>query len=251
VTLLPATRLALGPVLLWQGAGVRRKIRRMPEPDGPRTGVLGAGPLCRLLILGDSSAAGVGVAHQDAALSGQLLSALAEAWRVDWRLLAQTGWTTADAQAALETVAGQRFDVAVICLGVNDATTEVPVPAWLASYAALLDRLHRAHDVRRAYACGLPPMGIFPALPQPLRWYMGQVAGHRDRALARAIAARTAPPWSHHLPMDLDIGPEDIAADGFHPGPRVYRAIGQGVAARLLAGGPPPDAARDRRETLP
>ena len=45
-----AIRLLLGPVLLWQGARVRRDILRLPEPEGPRQG--GQGGL-RILILGD------------------------------------------------------------------------------------------------------------------------------------------------------------------------------------------------------
>jgi hypothetical protein len=31
---------------------------------------------------------------------------------------------------------------------------------------------------------GLPPMHRFPALPQPLRWYIGSRARDFDRALA-------------------------------------------------------------------
>ena len=214
-----AVRLALGPVLLMQGAGVRRRILRMPEAEGPRTGVLGEGPEMSLLILGDSSAAGVGAATQDTALAGQLVGRLAQTRRVRWQVLAQTGWTTQDGLEAMSDLAG-RFDAAVLALGVNDVTTETGLTAWLALYRRLLDRLAQDHGVERILLTGLPPMGRFPALPQPLRWYLGLQAGAHDRALAD-LAATT--PGATHLRLDLPgFGPEASAEDGFHPGPPIY-----------------------------
>jgi hypothetical protein len=65
-------KLLLAPLLIWQGLHVRKHALVLPEPAGPRSGTLGSGAPLRLLILGDSSAAGVGVAHQSEALSGQL-----------------------------------------------------------------------------------------------------------------------------------------------------------------------------------
>lgn len=260
---LPIIRILLGPVLLFQGARVRRNIIRMAEPNGPRAGTTGAGPACRVLILGDSSAAGVGADNQAEALSGHLLAGLAPHWHVTWQLFAKTGWTTGEALAALASPDGlgdASFDIAVICLGVNDATTEVAVPKWLETYDRLLARLHRQHGVTRAYLCGLPPMQHFPALPQPLRWYMGQVSQARDRALGQAIAkgtlgAELAPAGQGqsviHVPLATGLSPEDIASDGFHPGPRVYQAIGSGLAARLLQDGPPmPETGPDTTRSI-
>src|SRR5689334_20066239 len=68
--------IALVPLLALQGRRVRRVTPRLPEPPGPRAGLAGDGPPLRLLILGDSSAAGVGAPSQDEALSGRLVSEL-------------------------------------------------------------------------------------------------------------------------------------------------------------------------------
>ncbi len=72
-----AATIALGPLLLLQGRHVRRVTPVLPEPPGPRQGRSGAGPALRLLILGDSAAAGVGASTQGEALSGQLVQTLA------------------------------------------------------------------------------------------------------------------------------------------------------------------------------
>ena len=34
-----------------------------------------------------------------------------------------------------------RFEIAVVCLGVNEITTETGVPVWIETYGALLDLL--------------------------------------------------------------------------------------------------------------
>jgi hypothetical protein len=80
--------LALGPVLLAQGKRLRRTAPTLPEPAGEREGIIGDGPTLRLLILGDSAAAGVGADTQEAALAGQLAVALAPTFRLHWKLLA-------------------------------------------------------------------------------------------------------------------------------------------------------------------
>ena len=62
-------KLLLSPVLVAQAVVTRGRMPRLPEAAGPRQGEVGSGPLLRLLIVGDSSAAGVGVAQQRDALS--------------------------------------------------------------------------------------------------------------------------------------------------------------------------------------
>ena len=74
--------IALGPVLLWQGQYVRRRTPRLPEASGARVGVTGTGKDLRLLVLGDSSAAGVGVETQSDALLGKTIAGLGGRYRV-------------------------------------------------------------------------------------------------------------------------------------------------------------------------
>ena len=57
-------KVLLGPVLLAQGIYTRRMTPRLPEAEGERQGEAGSGDVLRLLIVGDSAAAGVGAATQ-------------------------------------------------------------------------------------------------------------------------------------------------------------------------------------------
>lgn len=224
-------RVLLGPLLLWQGRRVRRDVLRLPEAAGQRTGTGGSGPPLRVLIVGDSSAAGVGARHQDRALAGQLAQHLGKARSITWRLIAQTGWTTAEALAALPVRDGCRFDLAILCLGVNDVTTEVGIADHRTSYGQLIERLKRDYGVRTVIASGLPPIGRFPALPQPLRWYLGLQGQALDLALGDLASARDD---LFHMPLRLNLDVDAMAEDGFHPGPEIYAAWAEQLAEFIM-----------------
>lgn len=212
-------RVPLLPVLLAQAAFVRRSALILPEPPGARSGSTGKGPPLRLLIAGDSSAAGVGAQSQGDALSGQLVGALAAHYRVTWRLEAATGATTRTTLTDLTRLEPESFDIAVLALGVNDVTRITTRRQWIARQNALHRLLHDRFGVERIYASGLPPMDMFPLLPQPLRWVLAAQADRLDAGLA-GLAARDGRVC--HIPFHFPYQTGFFAADGFHPNPVAY-----------------------------
>jgi len=237
--------LTLGPWLLLQGRRVRRVTTVLPEPPGPRAGRVeppselsapsspsalkhpgheSKGPrvLVRVLITGDSAAAGVGAPHQQQALAGQLPPRLAQAFAcpIEWSLVARTGLTVESLCGLLAQQDLGAYDVVLVSIGVNEVTAGTNVSTW----QSRLDGLHRLLTGRLGARCvlysGIPPMHRFPALPQPLRWFLGRRARRLDRALAQWVTQAPGAYWVQ-LP---DLPNEAIAADGFHPGVRAYRA---------------------------
>lgn len=212
--------LLLGPLLLYQGRRVRKNIPLLPEPPGERTGVAGTGPPLRLLVTGDSAAAGVGAAHQQDALLGQLVAQLCPDFRVEFTLLAKTGATTRSTLRALAKMHRQSFDAVVTSLGVNDVTAGVGLGQWREQQAALRAYLRGGLGAQQIIVTGLPPVHGFPALPQPLRWYLGRRATQFDEALRQDAAAE---PDVHFVSLRFSRDVSLMAADGFHPGPAIYR----------------------------
>lgn len=229
---------ALAPVFALQGRRVRQAARLLPEPNGPRAGTRGDGPALRLLVLGDSAAAGVGAPSQDEALSGRLLDELAPAFRVSWSLVARTGATTAGTARHLARVpreALRPLDVVVVSLGSNDVVGRRALRRWIADLDTLATLLQTRFGAQHVLFSALPPMHRFPIFPQPLRWYLGARSRRFDRALARWARAR---PGCEHVPLALTpaSGESDrdlLASDGFHPGSRLYRAWGAEVGRRV------------------
>ncbi len=236
-----AAAIALAPVLIAQGLYVRCATPRLPEPPGERSGVRGSGPPLGLLILGDSAAAGVGVATQAEALSGQLAAVLGESFRVCWKLTARTGMRARDAVAELEAAPPGRFDVAVTSIGVNDVTHGTRESIWIDRQARMVELLRSKCGVKHIILSSVPPMHLFPALPRPLRWYLGERAKRFNRALdAFARSCEACEFAALSFPME----PDCMAADGFHPGARAYSLwaarVGGIIRRRLRHAAPEP-----------
>ncbi|MEM7255254.1 MAG: GDSL-type esterase/lipase family protein, partial [Pseudomonadota bacterium] len=151
-------RTLLGPLLLWQGYRTRRHALRLPEAEGPRGGVEGqtdASPL-RLLFVGDSSAAGVGVSHQNAALALPTAQTAAQRFyrRVHWQLFARSGLNTPEARAFLREAPIERADIVVTALGTNDVTSQHAPKSFRKHYRALLDELFERTGATSAIITG-------------------------------------------------------------------------------------------------
>jgi len=227
-----AAKLLLSPLLVAQAVVTRARLPQLPEADGERHGEVGQGPMLRLLILGDSSAAGVGVRNQRHALAGYLTQALARMGgvRVHWHLLARTGVTSEQCLQMLASHAPIAADVAVVALGVNDVVAQVPSQRAVAYREAIANRLRNAHGVAHVVFAPLPPVHRFPGLPQPLRWVAGADARRHDEAVAEW--ARTRSDVSH-VPIDLPLNAGVMAMDGFHPGEVLYRVCGTALAEHI------------------
>ncbi|MFN4057984.1 MAG: SGNH/GDSL hydrolase family protein [Roseinatronobacter sp.] len=197
-------------------------VDRLPEAAGPRTGS-GSGP--RVLILGDSSAAGVGVEKQDQALAGQFVAALGGA---DWQLVARSGATAAQA-LRMRAQAGP-CDVAITALGVNDVLHHTSAPRFRAGQVALLHALRAEHGARLVLASGVPPLGEFTTFPQPLRGHLGRRAARLD-AVLQAVCRATG---AVQGPFDLSPDPDWLARDGLHPSVKLYMEWGARMAGLVL-----------------
>ena len=226
--------LPLLPLLLVQGKHTRRVTPRLPEAAGPDAGIAGdayAGPPLRLLTLGESPVAGVGVATHEEAITGQLACAIATRQQrpVRWRAHGRNGATARDALAQLvPQISAEPVDLALVAFGVNDTTAFRTVAQWRHDLMKVLAALDARCAPRLVIVSGLPPVSHFPALPQPLRWVLGLKARALDRVV-RELAAGL--PRVLYVPLAL--APDDrsmMATDGYHPS-----AKGCAAWAQLLA----------------
>jgi len=226
-----AAKVALGPVLFVQAGRIRRTALELPEPEGERSGIEGDGGLrLRLLVAGDSSAAGVGARTQDEALVAPLARRLALrlAGGVQWQLVAESGLTSEGVLNKLMHAQVQTADVAVVICGVNDITKSQAFAQALAKRLQIAEWLRDHAGVRQVLFPALPEMETFPAIPQPLAWWAGQAARRSNRLQQRW--ARDSE-FISHVPMDGIAHPDLFCEDGFHPAPALYARVADRLAA--------------------
>lgn len=215
----PVITALLAPVLITQGIYTRIVTPKLPEAEGAREGLAGTGAPLKLLILGDSAAAGVGVESQYQALSGQLVSKLSVDCLIEWRLEAQTGLKTSDMIKKLRQLESFNVDVVIVSLGVNDVTANVKLKTWLILQDQLRSLLVEKFGAKTILLSSIPPMERFPSLPQPLRWYLGR----KSKAFNAELLRQTSE-FSELKYMDISFPHEEgfIAKDGFHPSGMAY-----------------------------
>jgi lysophospholipase L1-like esterase len=212
-----------GAVVLPQGTRVRRTTPRLPDAALPWQGELaGADPL-RLLVLGDSTAAGVGAATQHEALPGRLADALhARTGRgISWRSVGENGATAQDLRSRfLDEALSAPADLLFLTIGANDALAMRSARAFAADVRNILDAFDGRNPDAFVLMSSLPVFGRFGLLPQPLR-----TALYRH-SLALEGAARAVVEERPRAVMSADPPPYSAdfwAADLFHPGPNGYR----------------------------
>jgi lysophospholipase L1-like esterase len=224
----------LWPIFWLQGKHVRRVTPRLPEAAGSREGVCGQGSVCRVLVAGDSGAAGVGVATQEEALCGQLVQRLSQHHTVEWCVLAANGLDSPGLVKLLEAAPMSRYDVVVLSMGANDVTCLCSPRRWVLLQTQLAELIAHRFSPRLLVHSAVPPMHNCMALPQPLRWFMGRWALEMNMLLSGLLSGQQKRTMHWHPETTTSHG---MAADGIHPSSKGYAQWADGLSQIILARG--------------
>jgi lysophospholipase L1-like esterase len=225
------------PLLIVQGIWVRFITPQLPEASGDPQGdvnVSGSRPI-RLLVIGESTVSGVGVATQGEAISAQIAHSLAKRTNnpVQWKAVGGNGFT---ARECLREFAPQieknSADVVALVLGVNDTTHFIHPARWERDLEQFIYEIRERIDGVPIILSGVPPIGQFPTLPQPLRALMGYRATTLDR-VAQEVAQRCDDVI--HCAIELENQPEYFCKDRFHPSATGYAIWGDHMAEAIVA----------------
>lgn len=227
------------PLLARQGRDVRRRTPVLPpcEVTSGRLGESEPGQPIRLVVVGDSVAAGIGVVDPRRTISAELARRLHLRHHrpVEWQVFATSGL---DAVGVRELVTEHADDLAdasvvLISVGVNDAKALRSVPRWTRDLDALLSQVERNAPHARVLLLGIPPMDAFPALTGTLAWTLGARSRMLDKAGARVAAGHDRVRRIALRADDLPASEAGFADDGFHPGPGVHGHLALKALAAL------------------
>jgi lysophospholipase L1-like esterase len=209
----------------------------LADGTGPHPFGTGPDPL-RFAVIGDSSAAGLGV-ELPSQLPGTVLArGLADEADRPVRLntYAISGSTTRDLPAQVDRALADSPEVALVIIGANDVTDKLAVHESARLLGVQLRRLRAAGVAVVVGTC--PDLGAIQPIPQPLRavasaWSLllaraQKAAVERADAVPVALAALLSPEFFAR-PNDL------FSPDRFHPNAAGYEAAASVLLAPLCA----------------
>lgn len=227
---------SLAPLLILQALYLRRHALRLPPAQGDRCNIEpGSAPSVAMLVLGESTAAGVGVSGHRESLAGQVATALGQQLQraVRWEVAGLNGLTAARTSATLiPWVQAREVDIVVLALGVNDTLALRTPRRWLADLDSLIAELKLKFQPQIIAISAVPPVGKFIAIPQPLRFVFGLVARSLDEVTQRVYAEHPDVLYTP-LPKSLQSNKRYLSADGFHPSAEGYAAWGVLLATAI------------------
>lgn len=213
----------IAPFLFLQGHITRWKVGLLPDAAGPTSGRAGAGDRpVDLLVIGESTVAGLGARTHELALAGQFAARLADhlARPVDWQVIGKNGVTARRViDELVPKIPDTRFDYILLGIGGNDVLSLSSPRKWRHDMMELLDVLRGRYPDAVIFISNCPMIIMSPVIPEPsksLLWQLSRM--HNDNI--REFAAEMDRVFYYPQPVGVQL--EGFFADGIHPSERGY-----------------------------
>ena len=241
-TLLNFVHVLISPlylIALPQGLWLKKNSVRLSEAQGPREMVIetdcnsylvsGSPISLKLLYLGESPAAGVGVENIQQAVSAQVAYKLAQSQNIEWQLLAENGIRLKELRLKLQQSDIQKTDICIVSMGVNDCSKLTPSKQWKAEILGLIADL-KDKACQHIFFTAAPPMHDFPLLPAPLSWIMG----YRAYVLNQVLKGICQQGEAHFLDFSGDLEPDLMSHDGYHPNEKGAELWAESISQQVI-----------------
>lgn len=199
-------------------------VDAQPAPPADRSLIAGSGPELTYVVLGDSTAAGVGATYERG-IAVSTARELGATHRVTLHNLAVSGARLDDVRRLqLPAAEALRPDLVLLAAGANDVTHLTFVRSMRADLRAIVQRLRAANPNVVIVITGSPDMGAPPRVPRLLRG----LAAARTRAVNRMFDAEAGREHLFFARIAEETGPRFrsdhslFADDRFHPNDRGY-----------------------------
>lgn len=213
----------LAPILIVQSRNLRRTIPRLPDAEPPWNGTLAGPRPVRLLVLGDSTASGVGAETQADALPGNLARVIRDRFHrgTAWSAIGRNGATARDIITDfLADATASTFDLVFLTIGANDALGLRSRRAFSQDVRTIIDRIRVASPDSLILVSLMPRFDRFASLRNPVKWNLALHAASLDDAARSGVGGMRG---VFAIPKPAPYTPEFWAPDGFHPSPDGYR----------------------------
>lgn len=214
--------LPFAPFLYLQGRYVRRKVGVLPDAEGEKFGKFGAkDESVKLLVIGESTVAGLGARTHETALAGQFARFLSQKIEksVHWFVIGKNGVTARQTiEELVPLIPDEKFDYILLGLGGNDVLKLSSPRKWRRDMRELLGILRRKNPGVTIFLANCPMIKFSPAIPQPINGILWRLSRLHD-ANIRDLTAAMNKVFYFHQPNEIS---EGFFSDGIHPSEKGY-----------------------------
>jgi lysophospholipase L1-like esterase len=214
--------LPFAPFLYLQGRYTRRKVGVLPGAAGDTTGTTcDSGEPASLLVIGESTVAGLGARTHRFALAGQFAARLSMrvGRPIRWTAIGKNGVTARQTiDELVPRIPNEQFDYVLLGLGGNDVLKLSSPRKWRRDMTELVNIVREKNPSATVFITNCPVIKLSPALPQPIKFILWQLSRLHD-ANIRDFSRNFEKVFYYHQPAAVT---EGFFADGIHPSEKGY-----------------------------
>ena len=235
------------PLMYYHGRKIRENVPVLPEAQGTEGSCVAENAVrkIKLIALGESTIAGVGVETHEEGFTGPFAKEICRLFKIstEWKVYARSGYTAESVnRKLLPKITEEEADLILIGLGANDAFRLNRPGKWRSSVEVLCDNLLRKFPGAVIIFCDMPPIKEFPAFSQVIRFTVGnlveilgdeleKVAGVHSRVFYFGEKIRFKK-WSEKFGLKND--KNEFFSDGVHPSKLTYQLWAKDWAERVF-----------------
>lgn len=231
------------PLLYMQGKRVKAGIPSLPEATGTK-GMIEldtAKETLQLLVIGESTVAGVGVETHEEGFSGTLGKELSQLLgkNIAWKVYAKSGYTARKVREKLiPEIDETNPDLIVIGLGGNDSFTLNTPWGWKKEVLRLVKEIRiKFPHAAIMFGC-MPPIKEFAAFTPVMKWVIGNLGEILGETLKHTVQSMPNVAYYHQVitiekwmrQFKIEAKYEDFFSDGVHPSKLTYQVMAKDMA---------------------
>ena len=210
------------PILIYQAKQLRKSSPMLPSQSSLLT--LGQGEN-HILLLGESTVAGVGASSPAHTLAGNFYRLFGESYQIE--SIGKKGLRVKDALSLYlqhRKILAPKSKGAILFLGANDCFLLTSPVAFKKEVETLIHQIQINTSAPWIYLAAIPPVHLFPAFSKKMQFFLQAQRNYLQAELEK-IASNNPKLIYQEIPMDLQ--PEFFSADGVHPSDLGYQKIAE------------------------
>ncbi|WP_396634749.1 SGNH/GDSL hydrolase family protein [Maribacter sp. R86514] len=222
------------PIMYFQGKKIKKTVPRLQEAEGSDgSTIVSSKKTLRLLTIGESTIAGVGVKTHKEGFTGFLANELAASLQtnVHWKVYAKSGYTAKKVNDHIvDLITEEAIDLIVIGLGGNDAFELNSPKKWNRDVRELIKSIKGKFKDAPIVFTNMPPIKEFPAFTTIIKFTIGNLVDILGEELKKIVKDfdqvyyyALKPSSADYIKrFNLKINPSEFFVDGVHPSKRTY-----------------------------